>query len=131
MRRIFKLLAVSLALLSGVAFAGRPASEYVLYLFLNGEPSRAGVLISTGSSITNATTATPFTLLGGSVLKIICDAKAFVNVGGTASASYTNANLGHPVLADTPYYLVLGASTTTISSISATGTTNCTVWTMQ
>lgn len=130
MRRLLKLLAVSL-LLSGLAFAGRPPTEFNLFLFLNGEPTRLGVLTSTGTSINNTTTASTFTITAGAVLKVICDAKAFITPGSTASASYTNANLGHPVLADTPYYLVLGASTTTLASISASGTTNCTVWQMQ
>lgn len=122
-------LGLSLTIASAVA-GERPRNDFVLFVRLNGEPSRLGVLTSTGTSVNQGTTATPFTIPSGAVLKIICDVKAFVTVGTTASANYTATTLGHPVLADTPYYVILqaGAGNADLASISAGGTTNCTVW---
>lgn len=123
---------VLLALVAVSALALRPGSEFGLWQSIYGEPVRLGVLISTSpTSVNNSTTATPFTLPVGGVLKVLCNAKAFITPGATASATYTDPLLGHPALADAPYYLTPLNATTQIASLAATGTTNCTVWHMR
>ena len=80
MRRVK--LGALLAGLAVLAFAAtataRPKTSDQLLLLLNGQPVKLGTLTSSGSGVTNATTATTFTLVAGSVLLIQCDAPANV-----------------------------------------------------
>lgn len=112
------------------ATANRPAGEFPMFLMLNGQPTYVGVLTSTGASVTNATTGVPFTLNGGEVLKFVCDAEAWLTPGGTASLTFSSANLGHPIPAKTAYFMITKETTTTIALISTSGTANCGVWRM-
>jgi len=128
-RRVgLELLAV--VLLAGVVFA-RPAGEFPMFLKLNGEPSLVGVLTSAGSSVSNVDAGTPFAVTGGTVYKVQCDANAFVNVGPTSSATYTNANIGQLVTTSAPLFIVTKDSTSSLSSISASGTANCPVFKLE
>lgn len=133
MRKLFKpaftfVLAVCLALMPAAAWA-RPSGEFAMFLRLNGEPVRIGVIVAT-TSTTNASTAVPFTIVGGSVLKVICDAAAVVTVGATANLTYTNAAFGQPVTAGAAWYVIMGDSSTTLAVVSSSGTANCAVFNM-
>jgi len=97
MRRPGLLLALAatlgLVLAGGFALAGRPSSSYALQLFsTGGEPQSLGVLVSAaGASITNATTAAPFTISATTLplrtLVVQCDATAFVGFGATCGTT--------------------------------------------
>lgn len=90
-----------------------------------------GVLISAGSSVTNATTATPFTVPTGSKISIQCDAIAWVLVGdsvqgATATASATGASV--KLAADQLFLTSTSIEQDRIAMISASGTANCRVF---
>jgi len=126
-RSHFRPLALILALLAGSAQARRPGSDLELFSRLNGVPSRLGVITTTGASTTNATTASAFTITGGSTLIVVCDAAAFVNVGATSSTSYTDTAFGFFVMsAGVPKYIVLRDTDTTLAVASA-ASVNCVV----
>lgn len=124
-------LAVTLALglMPSQAWAARPSSEFGMFMLLNGEPNRIGVIIATTTK-NNTDTATPFTITAGSTLKVICDAAAFATVGATASSSYTNAAFGHPMSAGVAWYVIMGSASTTLSIVASSGTANCAVFQM-
>lgn len=99
--------------------------------------SRIGTLISTGTTVNQTTTATPFTIPGGNQpLAIQCDAAACVTVGsGSAiTASCTAANAAKGVLLaagqlyDIPMVAVGPNLADTIAVISVSGTANCEVF---
>lgn len=117
-------------LLAIVAF-GRPAGEFVLFNLLNGVPVKIGVLTSTGTSVTQATTASTFTVTGGTVIEVVCDGAGFVNVGGTASSDYTSANFGRPMTAGVSRWFVLRDTDTDLSLDTAGSTVNCNVSVMR
>lgn len=109
----------------------------LLSLTANTYESYLGVLISTGSSVTNATTATPFTLSAGQPVAMQCDAAACLKVGlasaGTVTAS-CSATVGGVALSASQLYdipMVGGSSANavdTIAVISSSGTANCRVY---
>lgn len=127
--RLTRAMALALAFISAAAFAARPLPENILILRLNGVPSRIGVIITAGSSTTNATTATPFTLSGGEVLKVVCDAAAVFGVGSSVSTTYTNAAFGEPMTAGVAKYFILRDTDTTIA-VAAAASVNCAVFNM-
>jgi hypothetical protein len=109
-----------------------PASEFSLMTLLNGEPTLLGVLTSTGTSVTNASTAVPFTVAAGSVLLFKCDAGS-ANVGGGATCDTTVTGASHKYqLANAydPYFMVLKSTTVCLDAPAAT-TINCAVFRMQ
>ncbi len=79
-------------LVSAIAQA-RPTDLYKMWLGIYGEPVAVGVLTSgAGASITNASTAVPFSLPAtttsqSQVLSIQCDAAAFVGFGSTCGTT--------------------------------------------
>lgn len=135
-------LSALVALLAGLTLGprvavARPANADQLLLLLNGQPSKIGTLTSTGTGVTNATTATTFTLSAGWVLLFQCDAAAHIMAGstiadgGTVSTTLTSASYGYKLVnAGDTFFMVLDSSTTTVSMISASGTANCAVWRM-
>lgn len=109
-----------------------PAGEFALMTLLNGEPTLLGVLTSTGTSVTNATTAATFTVAAGSVLLFKCDAGS-ANVGGgaTCDATVTGANHKYQLAnAYDPFFMVLKSTTICLDAPAAT-TINCAVFRMQ
>lgn len=105
-----------------------------------GESKFLGTLTSTGTSVTNLTTAVPFAVPPGAFLTIYCDASGRLLTDSTSVAA-TGVTKGLPVSALTYFPTSVGSSNTTtvtISSvvfrtallawISTTGTTNCDVW---
>jgi hypothetical protein len=122
---------VVVLLVAVLAMAG-PKSDLSLYLLLNGKPTKLGVLTSTGASVTNASTAVPFTLTGGSVIKVECDAAANVGLQATCHGTVTNANYCELLeVRPAQRVYVVPDSVTTISAISVSGTANCMVWAMR
>jgi len=109
-----------------------PKSELQLLTLLNGTPVKIGTLTSTGSSVTNATTATPFTVTGGKVVMIECDGAAHVGPGSSASATATNAAY-KPKVSAAPerIYIVLQDAADTVAMISSSGTVNCAYFEMR
>lgn len=125
-------LALALCLVMGPlpAYAARPTSEGALLLQLNGVPVRLGVITTAGASTTNATTASPFTVTGGTVIRVTCDAAAVFTIGSSASTSYTNAAFGDVMATGTPRYFVLRETDTTIA-VAAAAAVNCAVHVMR
>lgn len=123
--------ALGLALLALPAFATRPSmTEAMLLVRLNGVPAKLGVITTAGVSTTNVTTATPFTVANGSVLKVTCDAAAVFTIGSSASTSYTNAAFGAVMAAGVAQYFVIRDGDNTVAVASAV-TVNCAVHNMQ
>lgn len=113
MRKILLLLAV---LIVTQAFAGERS---------------LGVLVSTGTSVTNATTAAPFTVPTGAKISIQCDAIAWIIIGdsvqgATATTSVTGASV--KVAADQLFLTSTSVQQDRIAMISASGTANCRVF---
>jgi hypothetical protein len=112
--------------------AAGPSSEFNMFWLLNGEPLLKGVLTSTGTSVTNATTAVPFTVSAGDVLLFKCDAGS-ANVGGGATCDTTITGANHKYqLANAydPYFTILRSTTVCLDAPAAT-TINCAVFKMQ
>lgn len=124
--RLTRAMALALALVSGVSVAARPLTENVLLVRLNGVPVPLGVITTAGASTTNATTASAFTIVGGSVLMVTCDASAVVSVGATASVTYTNASFGTVMSSGVPRYFALRDSDTSMA-VAAAAAVNCAV----
>lgn len=110
---------------------GRVADTTTLFLRLNGVPVATGVLTSTGTSVTQATTAVPFTFTGGQCWEVTCDGSAVLNIGATASTDYTSANFGHAVTTGAAWYVCTRDTDTSISLDTTGGTVNCNVRVMR
>lgn len=81
---------------------------------LNGSPIKLGVITGAGAaSKTNVSTASPFTIMPGSVLYIACDVDAYCIETATASSSYTSADFGFPLSAGKalPFIALPGVTT--------------------
>ena len=115
------------------AFAGRPAQQLNLFLLLNGTPVALGVIVSAaGASTTNASTAAPFTITSGSVLRVVCDIACVLNVGATASTTITSSNYGKPCAAGVECFVVVPEQTSAITlSMAASGACNANVAVMR
>ena len=110
----------------------RAPSEFVMFLRLNGSPTKIGVITSAGASTTNASTATPFTIVGGDTIDILCDAAAFCIEGATASNTYTAATLGVPQGAGVDRFWLSKATTaTTTFACFGAAAFNCAFFQMQ
>lgn len=107
----------------------RPTTDPALML-LNGVPVKLGTITTAGASTTNATTASAFTVTGGSVLMVTCDAAAVFTVGSSASTTYTNAAFGTVMAAGVPRFFILRDSDTTIA-VAASAAVNCAVHVMR
>lgn len=105
----------------------RVADMTSLFLQLNGTPVALGVLTSTGTSVTQATTAAPFTFSGGGCYQVTCDGSAVINIGGTASTDYTSANFGRAMSTGQAQYWCVRDTDTNISLDTAGTTVNCAV----
>lgn len=120
---------MGLVSLSAVA-ANRPYGELNFFHLLNGVPVKLGTITTAGTSTTNATTASPFTVTGGNVIKVTCDAAAVFTVGSSASTTYTNAAFGSVMAAGVAQYFVLRTTDTAIA-VAAAAAVNCAVHTME
>lgn len=69
---------------------GRPATEKDMFIQTNGSPLYLGTLVSTGSAVNNATTATPF-----------CTTALGPSVSGGPVTNYTNTLAGKLLLLQT------------------------------
>jgi hypothetical protein len=126
-------LAVLLALaLSGPAVAqNADATIGVVVTRLNGTPSKVGTLESSGTSISNAATATPFTVTVGTTYMIQCNAAANVNLAGaTASTTVTSASYGFTVATTDPPFVWVARSASISFVPTAGGAAKCAVWQM-
>lgn len=125
------LLPLFLALvMAAPAQAARPGNDLSLFLLLNGTPVNLGVLITAGTTINNSDTATPFTVTGGTVLRVVCDAAAFIRIAtsaATASSSYTSAVFGEPMAVGVSKYFALRPTDTSIAVDTTGGAANCAV----
>lgn len=128
MKRLALLLACLVMGLASPA-AARPHTDPAL-LLLNGVPVKLGVITTTGASTTNATTAVPFTVSGGTVLMVTCDAAAVFTIGSSASTTYTNAAFGTVMATGVPQKFILRDTDTTIAVASAVSV-NCAVAVMR
>lgn len=108
----------------------RPGNDLSLALLLNGVPAKLGTITTAGASTTNASTVTPFTITGGSVIEVVADAACVVTIGATASNVYTNAAMGRPLAIGVPQQFVLRDTDTTIAVMGA-GATNVAVFVMR
>lgn len=106
---------------------GRVADTTTLFQLLNGTPTALGVLTSTGTSVTQATTAAPFTFSGGGCYEVACDGAAVINIGATASTDYTSANFGRAMSTGVSSYWCVRDTDTSISLDTSGGTVNCNV----
>lgn len=125
-------LRIALCLVMGLslpAVAARPTTDPALML-LNGVPVKLGTITTTGASTTNATTASAFTITGGSVLMVTCDAAAVFTIGATASTTYTNAAFGTVMAVGVPRFFILRDSDTTVA-VAAAASVNCAVHVMR
>lgn len=119
-----------------VATAIQPASEFQLFLVLNGSPRKLGVLTSTGTSVTNATTGVPFTVTttdcATRVFLFKCDASnANVGAGSTCDTTITGANHRYQIGGVfEPYYLRTDGTTHCLDAPAAT-TINCAEFCME
>lgn len=94
-----------------------------------------GVLASSGASINQTTTASPFSLVNGP-MAVQCDAAACIHVGlgssTAASCSVTSANNGVLLSAgqlyDIPMVTSGGNAADTIAMIASSGSANCVVY---
>lgn len=120
-----------LALVMAAPAQARPASEFQLFTLLNGTPVALGVLTTAGTTISNSTTAVPFTVTGGTVLRVVCDAAAFVRIGTTASSDYTSAVFGEPMPLGVAKWFVLRDADTSIAVDTTGGAANCNVAVMR
>ena len=102
-----------------------------LLLLLNGTPVALGVLTSTGTSVTQATTGVPFTFTGGRCYQVTCDGAAVINIGATASTDYTSANFGRAMSAGVEKFWCVADTSTNISLDTSGATVNCAVARMQ
>lgn len=141
MKKLFAIITLAGALFMGVTSplsvvpklteGVRPTSDFALMLALNGVPVKIGVLTSTGTSVNQGTTGTTFTLTGGTVIEVVCDGAAFINIGATSSSDYTNANFGRPMTTGVSRWFVLRDTDTDISLDTSGGTVNCHVAAMR
>ena len=102
-----------------------------LLVRLNGVPRALGVLTSTGTSVTQSSTAAPFTLPGGTCFEITCNGSGVMNFGATAALAYTSANFGHFMTSGTSWYPCTRDGDTTLAFISTSGTVDCNVRTVR
>ena len=103
-----------------------------------GESQFLGTLVSAGTSITNRSTATPFTIPRPSKITIVCDAAVRILTDASAVAN-SGATTGLPVAANTLFptsagdtgtvsVSVAGVKSAVIAMIPLTGSANCLVW---
>lgn len=111
--------------------AGAVSNMTTLLLQLNGVPRPVGVLTSTGTSVTQATTGASFTLPTGTCFEITCDGTGVANFGAAAALAYTSSNFGHYMATNTPWYPCTRDTDTTLAFISTTGSVNCNVRTVR
>lgn len=114
---------------------------YLVVLFpllaLGGESALLGTLVSTGTAVTNATTATPFVIPPGVKISIQCDATAYVLTDSTTVAA-SGTTRGVKLAADQLLATSVGVSknivvissdkSAQVAMISSSGTANCFVY---
>jgi hypothetical protein len=117
---------------AALAMAARPSNEFQMLLRLNGSATKIGTIVSAGgSSTTNATTSTPFTIPAGETVQVYCDAAAFCLEGASASATITASTFGRPHAASTSVYWVFKGAAAVTFACAGAGAFNCAVWKME
>jgi hypothetical protein len=122
-------LAFSLAALLGFFMASapasaqsRPASEFPLYVRLNGQPQKLGTIVVDGGLTTNGGTQHPFSVPSGGVLRVCCNGNACIGPGGNTSCSYAaDAGTGEYVGSNQCRFYVLKSGETAFSAAPQTG----------
>lgn len=130
------LLAIEFVFKSPIANAV-PKSQVQLDVLLNGKPGFLGEIVLDGGSNTNATTWQPFTITGGSVIKVECEAAARVGLQAACSSVYQLADAGADsnfceaiAIQPAQKLYVVPDGVTTLAAKGTPGTT-CAVWQMQ
>lgn len=103
---------------------GRPPVEKDVLIAINGSPSWLGILISSGATVNNLTTATPFlqapagsapalnwgTTLAGKVLRVHATAAGFIMPSGVNTISMTDlsgVSPGLPIASGAQFVLIM------------------------
>lgn len=134
LKRVAYITAVTLGLLGSTAHAqttsASPRSELQMMTFLLGSGAKVGTLVTAGTSITNASTATPFTIAAdGALYYADCNAAVHIGEGTAATATITSADYKPYFASHTFFYW--HATTTTVAFISADGgAASCAVFKM-
>lgn len=110
MRTLARLALLAVALLGAAA----SASDY----------PRLGTLVSAGTSVSNSTTATPFTLGGPQAYSLQCDAAVYVVPGGTTATAAEGVYVA--ALELYPFWAAFGSYSLAILPVS--GSANCKVF---
>lgn len=111
---------------------GRPQSEYALRVAREGTPVAAGVITATsGTSTTNVSTSSPFTVRGGSMIRLVSDLACVVNIGAAAATAVTSSNYGLPMASGVPLFILTPESPAAcVVAVAAAATVNVNVATM-
>ena len=101
---------------------------------LNGKPVKVGTLETGGTSVTNATTASTFTVNDGKALMFACTGgTAYVNTGASgcsASSTITASDFGVPLDVNEKFYVTLAPNEACVALIGASGV-KCAVFEMR
>lgn len=134
-----------------MAGPGRPPTERDTIHFLNGAPTFLGALVSTGTAVTNASTATPFNsttpvtgqtmagTLAGKTLLVQASATGFVLTSSTAAPALTVATQatlppaagtapGVQLAANTAQIIIMRQDQGWLQFIPSSGSANLLVW---
>ena len=113
---------LALVLVAGFLVTWEQAFAYEKYL---------GTLTSSGASVNNTSTGTPFTLPSGSGIRFAlqCDAAAYVRAGvGAVVVSSSGANKGLQLSALQLFDVSVDGQAFTLAALSVSGTSNCDVF---
>lgn len=97
---------------------------------LNGSPSFLGTVTATTVK-DNSNTSSTFTITGGSLLMVQCDAASYLLTASSAAAATLTSTNGVRVEAYEKFYLMLLNKEQWLQALAVTGTINCKVWRMQ
>lgn len=86
-----------------------------------------GTLVSSGGSVNNTTTATPFALSVAGAYSLQCDATVYVTVGSASTVTATSAQ-GVKLAADQLYDLDIAVAGYAIAMVPDSGSANCKVF---
>lgn len=90
--------------------------------------SYLGTIVSAGTSVTNASTATPFTVKGNAIA-VQCDAASYVLASAGTSATAVTSSNGVKLAADALYDIDFASSLTRfVAIIPVSGSANCKVF---
>ena len=95
----------------------------------NGDITYLGTIQSTGTSVTNATTSSAFTIPAGATIVVQADATGYFRPVGTPdTTTNVSATNGFKLAADESRVMTLRSDRASLAWISGSGTTNLKVW---